>query len=130
MSDEVFRQKYRATPQPALMLDKGPWLKPQTAAQPTSLTAALVEQQPTAPLRSPLRVRIKNTGSKPAFNTRLDIEGAPRVFYTTDNFFWLAPDEQRELQAEVLWREPARREPAVLVVNAWNAEAQKVPIAK
>ena len=95
------------------------------------MTVVLVEHQQTAaPNRSQLRVRVKNTGSKPAFNTRLDVEGAPRVFYATDNFFWLAPDKQRELQVEVLWREPVRREQAVLVVNAWNAEAQKVPIAK
>ena len=129
MSDEAFRHKYRATPQPALMLDNGPWLKPQTAGQPTSLTAELVAQEARLPDRSQLRVRIKNTGSKPAFNTRLDLEGAPRVFYATDNFFWLAPGEQRDLQVEVLWREPARREQAVLVLNAWNAEARKVPIA-
>jgi beta-mannosidase len=130
MSDEGFRQKYRASPQPALTLDKGPWLKPQTAAQPTSLTAALVAQQPTAPNRSRLCVRVQNTGHKPAFNTRLDIEAAPRLFYATDSFFWLAPGEQRDLQVEVLWRDPARREQAVLVVSAWNAEARSVPIAK
>jgi beta-mannosidase len=130
MSDKGFRQKYRASPQPAVTLDKGPWLKPQTAAQPTSLTAALVAHDPTAPNRSRLRVRVQNSGCKPAINTRIDIEGAPRLFYATDNFFWLAPREQRELQVEILWRDPIRRDQALLVVSAWNAEARKVRIAK
>jgi hypothetical protein len=91
MSDEVFRRKYRAAPQPAITLDKGPWLKPQTVAQPTSLTAELVEHRQTASNRSRLRLRVSNTGKKPAFNTRIDIEAAPRAFYASDNFFWLAP---------------------------------------
>ncbi|MCX6910519.1 MAG: beta-mannosidase, partial [Verrucomicrobia bacterium] len=130
MSDEAFRSKYRATPQPALAFDNGPWLKPQTASQPTSLTASLVEQKPLAANRSQLRVRVKNTGSKPAFNTRLDIEGAKRAFYATDNFFWLAPGEERELQVEVLWRDPGQRAQATLTVSAWNAEAKRLSIAK
>ena len=129
MSDTAFRDKYRATPQPGLTLDQGPWLKPQAAAQPTALTAALEEHQPTAANRSRLRVRVRNSGEKPAFNVRLDIEAASRVFYATDNFFWLAPGEQRELQVEVLWRDPATRDQAVLVVGAWNAEARQVPVA-
>lgn len=130
MGDEVFRHKYRSKPQPSLTLDKGPWLKPQTAAQSTSLTVELIEHRQTAPNRSSLRVRARNTGKKPAFNTRIDIEAPRRVFYATDNFFWLAPDEQRDLQVEVHWREPARRDQAALVVNAWNAEARKLPITK
>jgi beta-mannosidase len=130
MGDEVFRRKYRATPQPALTLDKGPWLKPQTAAHPTSLTAELVEHRQTAPNRSHLRIRVRNTGGKPAFNTRIDIEAARRAFYASDNFLWLAPGEQRDLQVEVLWREPTRRDQTALVVSAWNAEARKAHITQ
>ncbi|MFA6562895.1 MAG: sugar-binding domain-containing protein [Verrucomicrobiia bacterium] len=130
MSDEAFRNKYRATPQPALAFDKGPWLKPQTASQPTSLTASLVGQMPLAADRSQLRVHVKNTGGKPAFNTRLDIEGTKRAFYATDNFFWLAPGEERELQVEVLWRDPGQHAQATLTVSAWNAEAKRLSIAK
>lgn len=130
LSDEAFRNAYRATPQPGLALDKGPWLKPQTVAQPTSLTASLVEHQQSAPNRSRLRVHVKNTGNKPAFATRLDIKAARRLFYATDNFFWLAPGEQRDLEVEVLWREPAQRDQARLVVGAWNAAPQELRVAE
>ncbi len=130
LSDEAFRTKYRAAPQPALTLDKGPWLKPQTAAQGTALTAELVEHEQTAANRSRLRVRVKNTGDKPAFNTRLDIAGVKRLFYATDNFFWLAPGEQRELQVEVLWREPERRDQAAVVVGAWNVEPRELRLTR
>lgn len=130
LSDEAFRTQYRAAPQPALTLDKGPWLKPQTAAQATTLTAAIADHEATAGDRSRLRIRVKNTGDKPAFPTRLEIAGAKRLFYATDNFFWLAPDEQRDLQVEVLWREPDRRDQAALVVSAWNAERQELRITK
>ena len=75
-------------------------------------------------------MRIKNTGGKPAFNTSLDIEGVKRAFYATDNFFWLAPGEERELQVEVLWRDPGQRAQAVLTVSAWNARAERLSIAK
>ena len=127
MGDEAFRQKYRAAPQPALAIEKGPWLKPQVAATSTSLAVTLVQHHETGPDHSRLRVSIKNTGALPAFNTRIDIEAVHRAYYASDNFFWLAPDERRDLDVEVLWHEPARRDQAVLVVSAWNAAAQKTP---
>lgn len=130
MSDDAFRNKYRATPQPALTLDNGPWLKPQTALQPTTLAASLLSQTRLDRSRSQLRVRVKNTGTKPAFNTRLDIEGAKRAFYATDNFFWLAPGEERDLQIEVLWRDPSQQAQPTLSVSAWNSGAERVRIEK
>jgi len=90
----------------------------------------LVEHEQTAANRSRLRVRVKNTGDKPAFNTRLDIAGVKRLFYATDNFFWLAPGEQRELQVEVLWREPERRDQAAVVVGAWNVEPRELRLTR
>lgn len=123
MNDAAFRAKYRATPQPTLTLDRGPWLKPQVAAQPTSLELALLDTEQRAADRSRLRVRVKNPGTKPAFMTRVDIEGVRRAFYATDNFFWLAPGEERTLDLEVLWRDPAARGRATVSASAWNAPA-------
>ena len=130
MGNEAFRNKYRATPQPSLAFDSGPWLKPQTAPQTTTLAASLLEQKQLDAHRGQLRVRVRNTGARPAFNTRLDIEGAKRAFYATDNFFWLAPGEERELQAEVLWREPGQRAQTALTVSAWNAQPQRLPVTQ
>jgi beta-mannosidase len=124
LGDESFRAKYRAALQPSLTLDKGPWLKPQAAVQPTKLDLSARKDG------DRLVARVRNTGDKPAFMTRLDIEGVKRAFYATDNFFWLAPGEERELQMEILWREPARHDQATLVLSAWNAQPQRLPIAK
>lgn len=135
MSDAVFRQKYRAAPpqsrgptHPGLTLDKGPWLKPRVAATTTSLTLKLAAPTAHSQDRSRLQVRIKNTGAIPAFNTQLNLEGTKRAFHATDNFFWLAPGEERLLEVEVLWREPASRAQAVFTVGAWNAPMQKAAL--
>ncbi len=124
LSDESFRAIYRAAPRPSLTLDKGPWLKPQAAAQPTKLDLSARKDG------DRLIARVRNTGDKPAFMTRLDIEGVKRAFYATDNFFWLAPGEERELQVEILWRDPAQRDKASLVVSAWNAPTERVRITR
>lgn len=130
MADEAFRTKYREKPQPTPMLDKGPWLKTQTAGQPTVLEAAITATGATVGDRGRIGVRIKNAGGKPAFNTRVDIAGVKRLFYATDNFFWLAPGEEREVALDVLWREPDRRKEATLSVGAWNAPMHHLRIEK
>lgn len=130
MEEPAFRDRYRATAQPSLTLEQGPWLKPQTAAQQSSLAAELVEQTKVEAQRSRLRVRVKNTGGKPAFLTRLDIEGARRAFYASDNFFWLAPGEERELGVEVLWLDAGPGARASLTVSAWNAPAVGLDLAE
>jgi len=121
MRDEAERAKHRAAPQPWITLDKGPWLKPQTAAQPTTLAFTVLGRSDQNSQRSRFQVRVVNTGHKPAFNVQLDVIGARRAFYAGDNFFWLAPGEARDLDLEVLWREPATREKAQVVARAWNA---------
>ncbi len=130
MSDGAFREKYRATPQPGLTFDKGPWLKPQAASKPTALEASLVARDRIAGDRSRLRVHIKNSGDTPAFNTTVDVGGARRAFYATDNFFWLGPGEERELQIDILWREPGHRGGAEVAVGAWNAPTKRIDIGE
>lgn len=121
MNDKGFREKYRATPQPGLTLEKGPWLKRQTAARPTTLALGLVERRDAAANRSSLKVRIRNTGTYPAFTARIDLTGVKRAFYATDNFFWLAPGEERLLDLEVLWRDSDKSTDARLTAAAFNA---------
>jgi beta-mannosidase len=128
MNDAAFRQRYRQTPRPTITLDKGPWLKPQTTGQVTSLRLKLVEQKPTGACQNRLVVHVANTGGKPAFNTRLDVTGVKRCFWATDNFFWLAPGEERQLQLEVRWREPDERSRARLSLGAWNATSAETAI--
>jgi beta-mannosidase len=128
MSDEAFRTKYRASPQPTPIFDKGPWLKPQVAAIPTSLDASLVEVRDAAPDRSRVVLRVRNTGDQPAVNVRVEITETRCSYYGDDNFFWLAPGESRDLAFEVLWREPATRGAARLGISAWNATGKALPL--
>ncbi len=123
MSDAAFREKYRATPQPALTFDQGPWLKPRVAATMTQLQGAILSTKQLSETRGQMRVRIKNTGTIPAFNTQIRLTGVKRAFHATDNFFWLAPGEEHVLELEILWREPRGQKQARLTVEAWNAIA-------
>ena len=61
-------------------------------------------------------------------SARLNLEGAKRVFYATDNFFWLAPGEARDLQIEVSWREPGPHPEVSLTASAWNAPLERCPL--
>jgi beta-mannosidase len=122
MSDEAFRTQYRSSPQPALTFDKGPWLKPQVAAVPTSLEASVEGVRNEGADRVRLVVRVRNAGQQPAVNVRVDITGTRCSFCGDDNFFWLAPGESRDLEYRVLWRDPASRDTARLTVEAWNAQ--------
>lgn len=121
MRDRAFREKYRATPQPGLTFDKGPWLKRQTVRTLTALALDVTERRDTAPSRSQLRLHLRNTGRVPAFAARVDIGGAKRAFYATDNYFWLAPGEKKTLDVEVLWREGQRPTNASVTAQAFNA---------
>jgi beta-mannosidase len=128
MDDAGFQAEYRARPQPALTLSKGPWLKPQVAAHPTTLALEGVDQKQIGPDRSVVQVWIRNTGQLPAFPVHIDLLGARRAFYASDNDFWLAPQEQRKIEMQILWREPASRE-ATVCGAAWNAEPVRRALA-
>jgi beta-mannosidase len=121
MMDSEFRDRYRTAPQPSLRFEHGPWLRPQVRATHTSLELHVVSEQTDGENQSRLRVLVRNTGRKPAFFTQFDIEGTERAFYGTDNFFWIAPGEERLLEFEVLWKNPASRNKAIFMVRAWNA---------
>jgi beta-mannosidase len=124
MKNQEFYEKYVNEPVPWITLDKGPWLKPTVAETQTKIKAELISLKSISPDCSQLRVKITNTGKVPAFMTKLDITGIKRAFYATDNYFWLAPGESREVEVEVLWREPEGSKNIVLTVNAWNAKTQ------
>ncbi|MDZ7637873.1 MAG: glycoside hydrolase family 2 TIM barrel-domain containing protein [Bryobacterales bacterium] len=121
MADQKAREEWRNQPSPWPTLEAGPWLKPQTAQARTKLSASIVRRANPAKDRGVYVVKVQNTGTLPAFHTSLEIAGRKHSFYATDNFFWLAPGESREIELQVLWRETGGQ--ATLRVQAWNAEA-------
>jgi beta-mannosidase len=124
MNEAEFYEKYVNEPVPWITLDKGPWLKPTVAETQTKLTSELISLKSLSPDRSQMRVKVTNTGKVPAFMTKLDITGIKRAFYASDNYFWLAEGESREIEAEILWREPEASKKIALTASAWNAKTQ------
>lgn len=122
MEDKTFFDEYVKEPVPWITLEKGPWLKPAVAKTPTRLQAKLLGEKEVANDRSQLTIRVTNQGSVPSFMTRLDITGTKRAFFASDDYFWLAPGESREIIMDILWRDPAGKNRARLEVRAWNAE--------
>jgi beta-mannosidase len=121
MSDDAYREKYRASPQPSLTFENGPWLRKEVQAKATKLELTVTSTRMEGENRSVIEARVRNAGSEPAFYTEVNIDGTKRTFYATDNGFWLAPNEERLLKIHVWWRDPATRPQAVLTLGAWNA---------
>jgi beta-mannosidase len=128
MEEAEFRRKYRASPQPSLKFEHGPWLRPQVAKTRTKLEMTVISRKEINESQTRLRVRVRNTGSNPAFLTHFDIKGTQRAFYGTDNYFWLKPGEEKFLELMILWRDPATRDQALVTVGAWNAETQQAAL--
>lgn len=109
-----------ATLKPAwLSLDKGPWLKPTVGKTATTLSLEIITNKSITKNESEVKLKIKNTGKTPAFMTKIDITGVKRVFYASDNYLWLQPNETKEITMNVLWRE--KKGDAVVSASAWNA---------
>ncbi len=128
MNDADFRAKYRRSPQPSLNFEHGPWLRPQVAAARTSLDLRVISRKDLNDSESAVRVRVRNTGASPAFDTHVNIAGTKRAFYGTDNDLWLMPGEERTLEFNILWRDPAARAGALVTAGAWNADLRQVPM--
>ena len=130
MADDTFRAKYRASPQPSLTFENGPWLRNEVKANQTRLELQVVSVRDEGKNRSVIKARVRNTGAEPAFYAEVNIDGTRRTLYATDNGFWLAPKEERLLEIHVWWRDPETRSKAVLTLGAWNAAPQQAPLGK
>jgi beta-mannosidase len=128
MNDPNFKSKYRHSPQISIKLEHGPWLRPQVAAAGTTLDLKVISQKKTSDTESVIRLQVRNTGAKPAFETRINIVGTNRTFYGTDNNTWLAPGESRTIDYNVVWKDSATRSAAQITVDAWNAPVQQAPV--
>jgi beta-mannosidase len=128
MADPEFRARYRATSQPSLVFEHGPWLRKQVEATSTSLALRVVSQTDDGENRSRVVVLVRNTGALPAFFTDINIEGTKRAFYGTDNFFWLPAGEERRLEFHVLWRNPVTVDGAYMTAKAWNAPSNRATL--
>lgn len=128
MEDKEFKDKYISEPIAWIALQKGPWLKPTVSKSKTKLSINLISNSVLSEKENQILVKVKNDGNIPAFMTKVDIEGAKRIFYATDNYFWLSPGEEKEVKLNVQWREPQNKSLVVLAVQAWNTKKQTIKL--
>ncbi len=126
MEDKAFYNQFVNEPIPWLTFDKGPWLKPTVGKTSTTLSIQLKENKKLTDDECELSLTVRNEGNLPAFMTKIDISGAKRAFYASDNYIWLQPGETKEITMNVNWREGMNN--AVLSAQAWNAEMVTVKL--
>lgn len=128
MDNPDFYASYTSGPVPWINLDKGPWLKPSVAKTKAGIKVQLVEQQKISDQRRRLKLKITNEGKIPAFMVNLNIDGIKRAFFATDNYFWMAPGESRELILDVQFRESPLGKNIYLEAGAWNSKKQQIKL--
>jgi beta-mannosidase len=128
MDDAVFYSKYISEPIPWITLDKGPWLKSTVANSKTSLDIKVIGNNPLKDGNSEIQLLVKNMGKIPSFMTTIDISGAKRIFYASDNFFWLAPGEEKKITVTLSFRENTINKKIEIKAAAWNAKIKKVQL--
>lgn len=128
MEEPEYNHQFNNEPVPWPTLDKGPWLKPTVAHTKTTLDVKLISSKSDASNSSQIDLKVTNTGKIPAFMVNMDITGIKRAFYATDNYFWLAPGESKDITINVLWREPTDNKKVTMEIGAWNTKKNIVKL--
>ncbi len=128
MADPAFYSRYTSGPIPWITLDKGPWLKPTVAKKQTKIQAEIIDIQNISEDRSRVKIKISNIGKVPAFMVNLNVDGIKRAFFATDNYFWLASNESREIEMNLLWRDERAGKNIVLNIGAWNSKMESIKL--
>lgn len=126
MREKAFYDTYTLESNPWPESKDGPWLKPTVAKTSTTLTAKVVSNK-TVEKENEITVVVQNKGNIPSFMTTLDVTGVKRAFTATDNFFWLAAGETKEVRMKVLWREG--KQTAGVRIESWNAKPIHLKLA-
>lgn len=122
MQDKEFYQKFSTEPMVWPTLETGPWLKPAVAKTKTSLKVSNVKLASFKDQQGVLSFTIENTGKKPSFMTQIELEGVKRIFFATDNFFWLEAGQKKDITVELKLREEKAVNAFNLAVTSWNAK--------
>ena len=123
MRDESFRAERRAAPVPNMMMEHGPWLKPQISGTKTQLEVAL-KVCSLSDNRQEAVLSITNAGDKPAFPVVAESVTLP--CYADDSYFMLMPEETRLVHI-TMFRRDGRKEKK-LRVSAWNTPEYRISL--
>lgn len=100
--------------------NNGPWLKPTVRKTSTTITVKILSNKKLTETKNEIKLSLLNVGTIPAFMTQIDVTGVKRIFTASDNFFWLAPSEKKEVTLKVQWREKPFN--PVVTAAAWNTQ--------
>ena len=128
MEDKEFYKEYVENPIPWITLDKGPWLKPTVAGTSTSLDTKIISNIQDEYGNTKVTLKIENIGKIPAFMTKIDIEGAKRIFYASDNYFWMNPGEEKIVDVTLKFREDFTTKKITLNISAWNSDIHTIDL--
>jgi beta-mannosidase len=128
MQEDEFYKKYISEPVPWPSLDKEPKLKYTVAKNITTLKIEQLSVEQFDGVNGKLVYKIKNTGKNPAFMNTFEIEKTKRIFYATDNFFWLNAGESKEVSVVFKLRETLKNKPMEVSFKAWNAKPTTVKL--
>ncbi len=121
MEDKNYYSKYVSEPTEWPTLYAGPWLKPTVAKSKTSIEISNMKVDKFTGNQGTISFQIVNKGKYPAFMTHIDVTGVSRSFFASDNYFWLSPDEIKNIEMTVKVRDKNAANQFNLVVDAWNS---------
>ena len=122
MEDPEYHKKYVESAPEWPTMDKGPWLKPTVAKSKTTLAVSPL----TKVNDNRCSLTVTNKGKNPSPMTIIDLDGG--IFTTSDNFFWLAPGESKEITINVKSSSPIGKAPTKVMVTSWNSKTITIPI--
>lgn len=121
MEDEKFYQKFLLTPISWPSLHEGPWLKPLVSSTKTSIVVENFSVEKFDGVEGKISYTLKNTGKHPAFMCSFEIEKLKRIFFASDNYFWLSAGESKDIKVTFKLREKLINKQLVFNVGSWNS---------
>jgi beta-mannosidase len=123
MEDYQYYQKFVSEPVAWPTLSSGPWLKPVVAKNKTSLEVTDIKLKSFQGGRGIVSFTVRNIGENPSFMTRLEMEGVGRIFFASDNYFFLESNEMKSVEMEFVIREDKPVNQFKLVIGGWNTKS-------
>jgi beta-mannosidase len=127
MDDGAFRTGYRSAPRENIVFRKGPWLKEEVQKAEKAVLHAVCRKIASGAGRHCFSIYLSNNSPHAAFPVSLGITDHGCVHYVSDNFFFMAPGETRELRLEILDR-TGNLNRFHLNISAWNTEPIKITL--
>jgi beta-mannosidase len=127
MDDGAFRKKYRSAPQENIVFREGPWLKDELRTAEKAVLRAVCRKTASnsESRRHCFSISLSNDSPHAAFPVSLGIADHGCVHYLSDNFFFMAAGETRELRLEIFDR-AGNLNRFRLNIGAWNAERLEI----